>query len=309
MSRPLVTAVIPTLNRPVLVCRAVRDALGQTYEHMEVLVIIDGPDPATEEALAKIADPRLRVLKNAENQGLAENRNIGVRHARGEWIAFLDDDDEWMPEKVERQLEAALSLNCTHAFVVSRFIEQTPTLARIIPTALPTSTERFSEYLYCKRGFLQPSCIFASRQLLLDVPFTKGSKVEDTEWLLRAAADPRTRLGAVEEALSIYNNVPAANRLTGSGPWEALYAWGIANRSLFTPKAFSLFMTKQCMSRARQNGAPTKVLFHLLITGCLLGSFHLKAIVYFFVYWLFPGNSRRSMRLFLTRSPRAAVGS
>lgn len=310
MSKPLVTAVIPTRNRPVLVCRAVRDALGQTHEHMEVLVVIDGPDPATEEALSTITDRRLKILVNAENQGLAETRNIGVRHARGEWIAFLDDDDQWMPEKIERQLQVALSLNCTHAFVVSRFIERTPTLERVIPVALPTSTERFSEYLYCKRGFLQPSSLFASRQLLLDVPFTKGSKVEDTEWLLRAAADRRTRLGAVEEALSIYNNnASATNRLTGSGPWETLYAWGIANRSLFTPKAFSLFMTKQCVSRARQNGASAKVFLHLLITGCLLGSFNPKAIFYFFTYWLFPGDLRRSMRHSLSRSPRAAVGS
>jgi hypothetical protein len=194
-------------------------------------------------------------------------------------------------------------------FLLYRASLRTPTLERIIPVALPTSTERFSEYLYCKRGFAQPSSLFASRQLLLDVPFTKASKVEDTEWLLRAAADPRTRLGAVEEALSIYNNAPAANRLTGSGPWETLYAWGIANRSLFTPKAFSLFMTKQCVSRARQNGAPPRVFIHLLISGCVLGSFNPKAILYFFTYWLFPGDLRRSMRHSVSRSPRAAVGS
>jgi hypothetical protein len=214
-----------------------------------------------------------------------------------------------MPEKVERQLQVALSLHCTHAFVVSRFIERTPKFDRIIPVALPKSTERFSEYLYCERGFLQPSSLFVSRQLLLDVPFTRGSKVEDTEWLLRAAADPRTRLAAVEEALSIYNNASPGNRLTGSGPWETIYAWGIANRALFTPKAFSLFITKQCMSRARQNGAPTKVLLHLLISGCLLGSVNLRAFLYFFAYWLFPGNVRRTMRHFVTRSPRVAVGS
>jgi hypothetical protein len=296
MSQHLVTAVIPTRNRPALVRRAVLDALSQTYQHMEVLVVIDGPDPATEEALSTIRDPRLRIIVNAENQGQAETRNVGVRHARGEWIAFLDDDDQWMPEKVERQLQVALSLNCTHAFVVSRFIERTPTLERTIPVALPTGTERFSEYLYCDRGFLQPSSLFVSRQLLLDIPFTKGSKVEDTEWLLRAAADPRTRLGAVEDALSIYNSAAPGNRLTYSGPWEPIYAWGITNRALFTPKAFSLFITKQCVSRARQSGAPMKVLLHMLVSGCLLGSFNIKAILYFFVYCFFPGNTRRALR-------------
>jgi glycosyltransferase involved in cell wall biosynthesis len=263
---------------------------------MEVLVVIDGPDPATEEALSAIRDPRLRVVVNAENQGQAETRNIGARHARGEWIAFLDDDDQWLPEKVERQLQVALSLNCTHALIVSRFIERTAKLDRIIPEALPKSTKRFSEYLYCERGFLQPSSLLVSRQLLLDVPFTRGSKLDDTEWLLHVAADPRTRLGVVEEALSIYNNLSLGNRVTYSGPWETLYVWGIANRSLFTPKAFSLFMTKQCVSRARQNGASAKVLFHLLISGCVLGSFNPEAIFYFFLYVFFSGDTRRALR-------------
>jgi hypothetical protein len=55
-------------------------------------------------------------------------------------------------------------------------------------------------------------------------------------------------------------------------------------------------MTKQCVSRARQNGAPPRVFLHLLISGCVLGSFNPKAILYFFVYCFFPGNTRRGLR-------------
>jgi glycosyltransferase involved in cell wall biosynthesis len=59
---PMVTAVIPTCNRPELVTRAVRSALGQTYQQMEVVVVIDGPDAATIDQLAKLSDNRLRVI-------------------------------------------------------------------------------------------------------------------------------------------------------------------------------------------------------------------------------------------------------
>ena len=62
ISDPLVTTVIPTRNRPELVTRAVRSALGQTYQQMEVVVVIDGPDAATIDQLAKLSDNRLRVI-------------------------------------------------------------------------------------------------------------------------------------------------------------------------------------------------------------------------------------------------------
>ncbi|MGB9514059.1 MAG: glycosyltransferase family 2 protein, partial [Candidatus Acidiferrum sp.] len=103
----LVTAVIPTRNRHQLVTHAVRSALRQTYRNLEVVVVIDGADPKTEESLSRLADSRLRVIALPESSGPAAARNIGVAAARGEWIAFLDDDDQWLPEKIELQMAIA----------------------------------------------------------------------------------------------------------------------------------------------------------------------------------------------------------
>src|SRR3954465_7064913 len=105
---PLVSAVIPTRNRPDLVCRAVRSALNQTYPNFEVVVVVDGPDPATVAVLEELRSPRVRIIALPENVGGSEARKIGPPEARGEWVALLDDDDEWMNRKVERQLEAIL---------------------------------------------------------------------------------------------------------------------------------------------------------------------------------------------------------
>src|ERR1700722_9840673 len=101
---PLITVVIPTRGRADLVVRAVRSAVGQTYPNVEVVVVVDGPDANTKETLEALEEQALRVISLTANVGGSEARNIGVREARGSWIAMLDDDDQWLPEKLAKQM-------------------------------------------------------------------------------------------------------------------------------------------------------------------------------------------------------------
>src|SRR5438105_11417977 len=96
-----VSVAIPTRGRPRQIVCAVRSALWQTHAPLEVIVVVDGADPQTTEALETIDDARLRVVVQAQHVGGSEARNIGIRSSRGAWIAFLDDDDEWLPRKLE----------------------------------------------------------------------------------------------------------------------------------------------------------------------------------------------------------------
>src|SRR4051794_35950317 len=105
--QPHVSVVIPTCQRPELASRAVRSALAQTYADIEVIVVIDGPDPATTTALAGIGDDRIRVIALPERRKAPNARNVGARAARGRWTALLDDDDEWRPQKLAVQLRLA----------------------------------------------------------------------------------------------------------------------------------------------------------------------------------------------------------
>ena len=296
--------VIPTRNRPREVRKAMSNALNQTFHDLEVIVVVDGPDPATEEVLLTVLDSRLRSIINTENQGLAESRNIGIRAAHGEWIALLDDDDEWFPEKIERQFRKAEETGGTHLLIVSRFLEKTAAMKRVWPETLPNGTRQFSEYLFCRRGMLVPSSYFASRTLLLDIPFTKGLRhVEDLDWLLRATNDPRTNVAGVPEALVVYNNFAIPGRESLYSTWKILYDWGIANRSLFTPRAFSFYMTKVVAPRAKEARASWRELFHVFSAAVLFGSFNVKSITFFFVSILFSRDSKRKIREIL--SPRA----
>jgi glycosyltransferase involved in cell wall biosynthesis len=104
---PVVTVVIPTRDRWPLLQRALASTFAQENVDLEVIVVDDGSQDATDTELARIVDARLRTIRLTRSSGVAHARNLAVAAARGKWIAFLDDDDFWAPTKLRRQLEAA----------------------------------------------------------------------------------------------------------------------------------------------------------------------------------------------------------
>ena len=98
---PLVSVVIPAFNGERLIGRTIESALAQTYSNVEIIVVDDGSTDATQEVVRRFGD-RVRYLRQP-NQGGAAARNQGISAARGDWVAFLDQDDLWLPEKLERQ--------------------------------------------------------------------------------------------------------------------------------------------------------------------------------------------------------------
>lgn len=97
-----VSVIIPTYNRAHSVARAIESVLMQTYKDYEVIVVDDGSTDKTERILNKYRD-KCHIIKQ-KNQGVSSARNSGIDRARGEWIAFLDSDDEWLPDKLKVQL-------------------------------------------------------------------------------------------------------------------------------------------------------------------------------------------------------------
>ena len=101
---PKVSVIIPTYNRADLLARAVNSVLSQTYDDYEIIIVDDHSSDNIQDVISKFTDPRIRLMRHERNKGQSASINTGIANARGEYIAFLDDDDEWLPNKLEGQV-------------------------------------------------------------------------------------------------------------------------------------------------------------------------------------------------------------
>ena len=105
MKNELVSVVVPTYNREGTIVRSVNSVLGQTYRNLECIVVDDGSQDNTKGVISRMNDNRVRYIRLEKNSGPSVARNIGIRESRGNYLAFNDSDDLWLPDKLEMQME------------------------------------------------------------------------------------------------------------------------------------------------------------------------------------------------------------
>ena len=308
---PLVSVVIPSYRRSVLVKRAVQSAFGQTLNQIEVIVVIDGPDEATRLALGEINDPRLTVIELPTNQGVCAARNAGIAVARAKWVAHLDDDDEWMPQKLELQLEAVRHSQYALPIASCYLVALSPKGDSIWPRRPPTQSEPLSEYLFVRNtlfqgeGLLQGSTILTAKELLQKVPYRSGSnKHDDWDWMLRAITLEGVGVEFVPEVLSIWYLDDKRQSLSSTHDWQYSLNWIQANRNLVTRRAYSSFILTEVSSRAAHK-REWKAFWQLLWEAIRQGAPKPVDLGLYFGMWLIPPDTRRWLRTLLTRKPRA----
>jgi glycosyltransferase involved in cell wall biosynthesis len=202
-AEPPVSVVVPTRDRPELLRRAVGSVLGQTYRgRVECVVVFDQSDPDLPWPELP-PERRLVLVRNERTPGLAGARNSGILATTGELVAFCDDDDEWLPEKLARQVGRLLATPGAAVSTTGILVRyQDRTITRLAPTILVTHRQ----LLRSRLTELHPSTVLVRRrQLLEDIGLVDeqipGSYAEDYEFLLRAS-----RLGpvlAVPEPLAV----------------------------------------------------------------------------------------------------------
>jgi glycosyltransferase involved in cell wall biosynthesis len=198
---PKVSVVIATRERPVLLRRAIRRVMEQTYAgEIECVIVFDQSEPHDIEVDVP-SGRTLRVIRNTERSpGLAGARNSGVLASTGELIAFCDDDDEWLPEKLDRQV-AAMQANPAAEVATTGIwvVYETKTISRVYPGDRITLTD----LLRSRVMEAHPSTVMVTRAAFDRIGFVDehipGSYAEDYEWLLRAARV--TEILAVQEPL------------------------------------------------------------------------------------------------------------
>ena len=308
---PTVSAVICTLNRPVLVLRAVKSICAQTYRDLEIVVVVDGPNAVTRESLATVDDPRLRVVENPTNVGISNARNIGVREARGEWIAMLDDDDEWLPEKLEKQMALAATLKRDDAVVLTLYYDRHGAREMIQPRRFPRPGQPISEYLFCeypllgsRETFLQTSTWLVRRKFMTDHPFTPDMRFnEDPDWLLHSIHDTSEQLAFVREPLAIFHTDDSRARLSVNrkSGWKETRRWIVEGKDIFTRKARSYILVTICLRSCVESESGIGDYFSLLKDCWKFGVVTPTVLWFFFrTAFLFPALKRWAPRGLIT---------
>ncbi|MBC2240555.1 glycosyltransferase family 2 protein [Listeria booriae] len=194
----LVSVVIPTRYRRELLMRAIESVMQQTYSNIEVWVVVDGDDLDTMAYLRNIGKTRFPVYYVKTNGiGGSAARNLGVEKASGKWIAFLDDDDAFLPDKIACQWEQLrYDLDDFHLCfcpVLTNSLKNPDVFLPMRTLDLNTESLTVAEFLFCKKGrrtlgFIQTSTLFGTRDLFREIPFTEGLlKHQDWDLLLRMA--------------------------------------------------------------------------------------------------------------------------
>jgi len=300
---PLVSAVIPTYKRSELVLRAVNSALNQNYSNLEVVVVIDGPDAATQKILSGVSDHRLRVIVLPEKEGGCGARNAGVRAARGEWVAFLDDDDEWLPGKIAKQLAAAQNSKFQCPIVSCQVIHRTAGGDEIWPRKEPAPP--LSDYLLarnswrCGEGLISTITIFAPKDVFGQCEFRSGLKRhQEWDWLLRCAREPGIGIEFVSEPLAIWH---ASGKPFSD--WEVSLKWLYEIKKGITPRAYAGFIATTVAPQA-SGRRDWRVFFRLLWDMSRNGAPESIDYILYLGMWL-PEVLRRRLARLITKGGAA----
>ena len=304
---PLISVVIPTLQRPTLLLRAIDSVLRQTHQETEIIVVVDRPDPDTDAAVRSVNDPRLRIVVNPHPLTAAAARNVGADHATGEWIAFLDDDDEWLPNKLERQIAFASGRPPALVSCLSRIV--TPTATYAWPQVIYDNSGPIDEYLFDRRslfkgsGFIQTSSYLLPRRLFDKVRFDAESAHDDWGFLLRLSKQAEARIETVPEVLVVlYFEEQRSSLTTRTWSWSRSLRWLDSIQPIITRRAYSGFCLNVVGSRAAREGAYT-VFPELLYRAFRNGSPGLWHVLPFLAYWLTPWGFQGQVRGLLRALP------
>ncbi len=205
LARPEVSVIIPTYNRAHLVERAIQSVLRQTFKSFEILVVDDGSADNTKSVVEAIRDERIRYIRHDVNKGLPAARNTGIAAAKGSFIAFLDDDDQWKETKLERQLETIRNYDAVLCGYISTRNRRNPRYRR---TVVDSEVLRRGN-IFAPSGLLARASVFDELRFDAELPRGIGE-----DWDMYIRMSQKYRIGYLGEPLLVYEDSAQMGRIT-----------------------------------------------------------------------------------------------
>jgi hypothetical protein len=286
----LVSVVIPTTGR-ASVAEAVKSVLSQTYRHVEVIVVYDGPD--RDLPLELPIDPRVKLVATGARRGSGPARTLGTRLATGKYLALLDDDDIWTPRKLDvqvaalRQQDPSADVVCISQF---RLVDEHGRGDFVAPKRVNREDEAIADYLFVRRwvrwgeAVVHPSTLVCERSLAVSTPWLDSPVHEDWDWLLRLVAERNPKVVMVPEPLvDVTQTSGSASRST---KWRESLAWVTSSRFLTErQRADLLLCTTAAFARA---AGDRRAVARIARRALAQGRPGLPACLFFVGFQLFP---------------------
>jgi glycosyltransferase involved in cell wall biosynthesis len=234
--RPFFSVVIPVYNRANLLSETLQSVLLQTEQDFEIVVVDDGSDDDPETVVKALCDPRIGFIRQ-DNGGGGKARNTGIDAAKGQFIAFLDSDDRFLPHHLatmRRLLEGKARTGAYARFIVDRGAGRT----FLKPPRAIAEGEDMATYLLCDRGFLATSTIVVPAELARKIRFHENlPAAEDTDFAIRSALTG-TRFVMAEPPAMLWRDSYDPNRLSAGRRCASMKDWIEGLRGRIPDKAY-----------------------------------------------------------------------
>ncbi len=178
--------VIPTYNREKEIGRCIKSVINQSYQYWEAIIIDNYSDDNTEEIVNSFHDKRIRYFKNHNYGVIAVSRNFGLDRAKGDWICFLDSDDSWLPNKLEKMLPYLGDYDLIYHGFITNVVKKRPFQRTKI--MFYTIKEPTVSYVLQRGDPLSPTCTAVSKAFLGNTRFSEDKSlfaIEDYDFFLQ----------------------------------------------------------------------------------------------------------------------------
>lgn len=207
----LISVVLPTYNRSNSIVPSVQSVLRQSWTDLELIIVDDGSEDDTVDVVRQIDDPRIKLVCMEQNSGPSAARNRGIKEARGEWVAFQDSDDEWLPNKLANQMVriAKMGPSCIAAYC-GMAVENPPqengeprTTVRYVPPSTTQRTEGNIVDTLFATSTVSTQTLIARRDALHDAGYFDETLQALEDWDLSIRLADRGDFAFVDQILVI----------------------------------------------------------------------------------------------------------
>jgi glycosyltransferase involved in cell wall biosynthesis len=283
---PLISVVIPTYNRADFIANTINSVLNQTYQNIEILVVDDASTDQTESAVQALNDPRIKYIRLPENTSGTKPRNTGILESRGRYIALLDSDDEWLPDKLQKQLHFINqnAANEENIICFTGLILKSDNGESVLSNPPLKEGVDIMDYILVDDNWVQTSTYMVSGELAKRTLFNPElKKHQDWDFCLRLRENGAKFIN-LPESLTVYNIEERNDRIGINGKYLLSLQWIKENRTQVSDKAYFSFLAKYVAATLLHNGERKRAL------DIYLKAVKIRAISYkFFIKKLIKG--------------------